>query len=147
MDSIVKYGEKHKEQIVLGRKTSKELVDYILKTLPSTIVPIELINPSICQNFIKTIAQNTTTAKEFIPRVDSCTLIKIGANEYYTDYIENLCKWIYVLVEMQTGEIETNCWKLALALCVYRGISKKGLREKGIEYSIYVNYLKLLNEE
>lgn len=76
----------------------------------------------------------------------TCQLVQIYPTNQYQDYLDRAYKWIYLLIEEQTAEVDSNCAKLALDLCVYRGISQQAFDEKGIEYDIYMNALKLLNE-
>lgn len=147
MFSIDEYAKEHKEQFVIGRRTPEEVIDYIINTLPATIEPIDSLDPIIIESFIKTIS-NSPRASAMGIRVEksTCVLIKVSPLKQYSDYIDSICNWIYVLVEKQTGEIDSNCSKLTLDLYVYRGLSKRDLLQKNLEYTIYVNYLKQLNE-
>lgn len=147
MFSLDKYAENHRSQIIIGRKTPDQIIKHVLDTLPATIVPISSIDPIIVNCFIKTLSNNPMVLSAGIkPDITTCQLIKIHPTTQYTSYFSSTYQWIYVLVEKQTGELDSNCSKLALDLYVYRGISSEDLLEKSMEFTIYINYLKLLNE-
>lgn len=147
MFSIDEYAENHKSQIIIGRKTPQQLINYVLNTLPATTIPITSIDPIIIKGFIETLSNSPLVSSTKIKAdISTCHLIKIYPSIPYTNYIDHTYKWIYLLIEQQSGELESNCSKLTLDLYIYRGISKQALTQKGMEYLIYVNYLKLLNE-
>lgn len=147
MFSFDEYAKSHQSQIVIGRKTSGQIIEHVLDTLPATLVPITSIDSMIIDSFVRTLSYNPVVMQTGIKAdMTTCQLVQIYPTNQYQDYLDRAYKWIYLLIEEQTAEVDSNCAKLALDLCVYRGISQQAFDEKGIEYDIYMNALKLLNE-
>lgn len=74
MDSIDAFVADYKEQVVIGRKTAKELVEHILTTMPAEIVSLDNLSPTIHRNFIRTICNSPITTSVLTPDETSCTL-------------------------------------------------------------------------
>lgn len=146
MEILEQYEQRYRNQIVMGRKTPQQIVEYILSSYSATVEPVTTVSPTVYQNFINTISNSYIAKKPgYSPENITVQLLKINDTRF-KEYIKRLSDWIYVMVEMQTGEMESNCWDLVLKLYVYRGISESDLKARGIEYQVYINYLKLLNE-
>lgn len=171
MDRWEKLFNKYKSSMHIGKKTIYELIDYLKEKGTITEMHESEIIPEILGSIIYNIkcsekyksAHPTKDEPDFIAHIKNPEpFIQSGEfnflaykflrcdnnkefykkSEFSYDHIYNI---IFVIFEMQTESIISNCEKLQLELLIYRGISEDDYKNRTISFYEYINRLEALD--
>lgn len=143
MEKCERIYQRHPAEVVIGRKTARELVDYAKEFLDlKAVAPLEQFTPQSMDGYtrmMQTYFDSIPTLKGKTPEFE---VYLVAENEKSAKYYE---KWdfgqygdIFLWVELHTAFFQSNSHELSTVLSRLRGIEKGDLDGRTTEFAMYI---------
>ena len=135
--------QRHQLEMVIGRKTERELIACVKAFLDlQAIDPLELFPQRIMKERDKMYWLHFDSTEEFKGKIPEFKAYLITRNEKSEKYYQGNCIFddtvLYILIEVNSCYFETNSNLLSAKLTLLRGLKQKDLDERTLEFALYI---------
>lgn len=141
----------YKDQIVVGRKSAKELLAWLKKVADIEHIPLSSFGPRFLASFYYNFSHTYYSEIHGIQKEDlqlqGYRLVQGEANRRYYHTMTSTSDFIYLIIDIPSAQIQSNCGLLFLETSIQRGIDASDIASRSLFLKEYLIQLENLRSD
>lgn len=121
----------YKNRIVVGRKSANEILSWLKKAADIEHIPLSAFNTHFLESFYFNVANTNYSKIHEIKKenihLQAYKLVQTELNKRYYNSMTSTPKFIYLIIDIYSAQIQSNCGLLFLEMSIQRGINQSDI--------------------